>query len=45
MQILEVYNDAGVMTAKLRVDKKKARWFYWECIPLGIVVYILLQVW
>lgn len=44
MQILEVYDDAGVMTAKLRVDKKRKRWFYWEVIPLAFLAFCLLQV-
>lgn len=43
MEILEVYDDAGVMTAKLRVDKKRTRLFYWEGIPLALVLFCLLQ--
>lgn len=44
MQILEVYDDAGVMTAKLRVDRKKLRLFYWQGIPLALILFCLLQV-
>lgn len=44
MEISEVYDDAGVMTAKLRIDKKKLRWFYWGCIPLALILFCLLQV-
>jgi hypothetical protein len=44
MKVLEVYNDKGVMVTKLRVDKKRLRWFYWEGIPLALIVFCLLSV-
>jgi hypothetical protein len=45
MKIVEVYDDNGLMILKARVDEKPTRWFYWQGIPLAIVIWCLLSMW
>ncbi len=46
MQILEVYDDTGVMTAKFRIEKPLWRWFHFVAgPPLAIIAFYLFQVW
>ncbi len=46
MQILEVYDTAGVMTAKLHVEKKLWRWWNWTGgIPLALFAFYLFEIW
>ncbi len=44
-KIVEFYDEAGIMVLKARVDEKRVRWFYWQGIPLAIVIGCLLSVW
>lgn len=45
MKIVEVYDDNGMMILKARVDEKPRRWFFWEGIPLAILIGCLLSMW
>lgn len=45
MKVVEIYDEAGVMVLKARVDDKPPRWFFWQGIPLALLTYCLLTVW